>query len=71
MSSPLQLAGEVSRIVGHGEAHMSSMLEFSLRRPGRVCWSSLGTKQNGCGNEPVLEDSFSVHPLIRIFDLIN
>lgn len=33
MSSPLQLAGEVSGIVGHGQAHMSCMLEFSLRRP--------------------------------------
>lgn len=33
MSSPLQLAGEVSGIVGHGQAHMSGILEFSLRRP--------------------------------------
>lgn len=55
MSFPLQLAGEVSGIVGHGEAHMSGMPGFSLRPTRKVRWtSSLGIKRNDCANDPAL-----------------
>lgn len=69
MSSPLQLAGEVSGIVGHG--HVRPACWSSLWDDLVMRWtSSLRIKRNDCANEPVLLGLIKVSPFSRNFSFL-